>query len=78
VRELIITIDETTGELRVDITGYAGAACEEAVRLIEAVMGRPPDVSRTKPEYHVRPPARIRPGGRPGQGWGEGNRAPGR
>jgi hypothetical protein len=66
--ELIITIDRTTGELHVDIRGYAGPACDEAARLIEAVMGRPPEVARPKPEYRARPDTRVRAGGnrRPG------------
>ena len=34
-RQLRIEIDETTGELAIDIDGYVGATCEEAVRLIE-------------------------------------------
>jgi hypothetical protein len=66
--ELIITIDRTTGELHVDLLGYRGPACEEAARLIEAVMGRPPEVTRPKPEHHIRPTLQARAGGnrRPG------------
>ncbi len=73
MRELIITIDETTGELHVDIKGYVGAACDEVSRLVEEVMGRPAEQTRLKPEYHVRPAPQVRPGGRrgaPGGGHG--------
>ncbi|MCC6629387.1 MAG: hypothetical protein IT340_18550 [Chloroflexi bacterium] len=64
--ELIITIDRTTGELHVDIVGYRGPACEEAARLIAAVMGRPPEIAQRKPEHAVRPVPTARAGGRKG------------
>jgi hypothetical protein len=60
--ELINTNDRTTGELHVDLVGYRGPACEEAARLIEAVMGRPPEMTRPKPEHHVRPAPQARAG----------------
>jgi hypothetical protein len=71
-RKLRIEIDEATGELAIDIDGYVGASCEEAVRLIEAVMGRPAPTARRKAAYHARPAPTARAGGRPGAGGRHG------
>ncbi len=67
-KKLRIEIDEATGDLAIDIDGYVGVSCEEAVRLIEEVIGRPASTATPKPEYHIRPAPTVRAGGQPGPG----------
>lgn len=63
--EIEFTIDETTGDLTVQVNGVAGPACEDVAKLARELLGAPSSEQNT-PEYFVRP--RIQRQIRPGQG----------
>jgi hypothetical protein len=64
VPEIEFTIDPTTGELELHVTGIAGPACDDVARLAKELLGEPAR-ERNTPEYYVRPRVepRVRPKG---------------
>ncbi len=64
MRELEFTIDRDTGELRLQVRGIAGPACDDIAKLAKALLGAPAREEETA-EYHLRPQVRpqIRPQG---------------
>ena len=63
--EIEFTINETTGDLTVQVKGVAGPTCEDVAKLARELLGTPASEKNT-PEYFVRP--RIQRQIRPQQG----------
>jgi hypothetical protein len=51
--EITFTIDPTTGELELHVTGIAGPACEEVAKLARELLGQPGQ-ERNTAEYFLR------------------------
>lgn len=64
--EIAFTIDPTTGELELHVTGIAGSACEEVAKLARNLLGQPGQEWNT-PEYSLRSrvQSQVRPKARP-------------
>ena len=60
--EIEFRIDETTGDLAIQVKGVAGPACEDVAKLARELLGAP-ESEQTTPEYFVRPriQGQIRP-----------------
>ena len=64
MREIEFTIDRATGELRLQVRGIAGPACDDVARLARELLGAPAREEETA-EYRLRPQVRppVRPQG---------------
>lgn len=51
--EIAFTIDPSTGELELHVSGIAGPACEEVAKLTRELLGQPGE-ERTTAEYFAR------------------------
>ena len=51
--EIAFTIDPTTGELELHVTGIAGPTCEEVAKLARELLGQPGQ-ERNTAEYVLR------------------------
>lgn len=62
--EIEFTIDPETGKLELHVTGMAGPACDDVVKLAKALLGEAGHERKTS-EYYLRPQVRpqIRPKG---------------
>jgi hypothetical protein len=62
--EIEFTIDPSTGELALHVTGIAGPACDDVAKLAKELLGEPAR-ERNTPEYYVRPrvESQVRPKG---------------
>lgn len=55
--EIVVEIDTTTGEMKTEINGIQGPACDQIADKIKELAGQPTNETK-KPEYHVRPQVR--------------------
>ena len=64
MREIEFTIDRDTGELRLQVRGIAGPACDDVARLARELLGAP-DREEETAEYRLRPQVlpQVRPRG---------------
>ncbi len=64
--EIEFSLDPTTGQLELHVTGIAGPACDGVAKLAKELLGEPGQ-ERPTTEYYLRPQVhpRIRPRGGP-------------
>jgi hypothetical protein len=63
--EIHFTIDPRTGQLKLEVKGVAGPACDDVARLARELLGEPGHEAATA-EYFLRP--RVHPQVRPEHG----------